>query len=32
MESKAVPGWANQDDVAAGAALAGKARSMGRDA
>jgi hypothetical protein len=32
MESKAVPGWANQEDVALGAALAGKARSVGRDA
>lgn len=31
MELKAVPGWANQEDVAAGAVPAGKARSMGRE-
>ncbi|NMG49538.1 hypothetical protein GO613_15685 [Azoarcus communis] len=31
MESKAVPAWANQEDVATGAAPIGKARSMGRE-
>lgn len=31
MESKAVLGWANQEDVARGAAPAGKVRSMGRE-
>lgn len=31
METKAVPAWANQEDVAAGAAPSGKARSMGRE-
>lgn len=32
MESKAVPGWANQEEIAVGSAPAGKARSMGREA
>lgn len=31
MESKAMPGWANQEDVAVVSVPAGKARSMGRE-
>jgi len=31
MESKAMPAWANQEDVATGSAPVGKARSMGRE-
>lgn len=31
MESKAMPAWANQEDVATGSAPVGEARSMGRE-
>ncbi len=31
MESKAMPGWANQEEIAGRSVPAGKVRSMGRE-